>query len=191
MGDRVDRFIDDAVMWSAEMRSLRPVLLAAGLSEELKWGKPCFSDGSTNIAIMQPMRNFLALMFFAGAFLPDPHGLLEEQGPNSRSARRVCLRSVTDVTRLAPAIGELVTAAVELEQRGRPAVPTPALELVAELRTRLEGDDALRAAFDALTPGRQREYNLHISAAKKAATREARVTRCTEQILAGKGLRDR
>ena len=191
MSDSIDRFIGEAPLWSSEMAALRTVLLRAGLSEERKWAKPCYSSPSGNIAIMQPMKNFLALMFFAGAFLPDPDGVLEEQGPNSRSARRVCLRSVADVTRLAPTISGLVAAAVELEQQGRPEVPARELELVEELRTRLAGDVALRTAFEGLTPGRQREYNLHIAGAKQAATRESRITNCTERILAGKGLRDR
>ena len=178
-------------MWSAEMSMLRQMLLRAGLSEQLKWNKPCYSAGTDNVAIMQPMKNFLALMFFAGAFLPDPQGVLEEQGPNSRSARRVCLRSVDDVERLAPAIDGLVAAALLLGEEGRPPVPAPELELVAELQARLDGDPVLRRAFDGLTPGRQREYNLHISGAKQSATRESRITTCTERILAGKGLRDR
>jgi uncharacterized protein YdeI (YjbR/CyaY-like superfamily) len=191
VGDRVDEFIAGASLWPAEMAALRVVLLRAGLSEELKWGKPCFSADGTNIVIMQPMKNFLSLMFFAGAFLSDPHGVLEEQGPNSRSARRVCLRSVADVKRLTPAIRELLAAALVVELQGRPALATPPLELVAELQARIDADPTLRRAFEGLTPGRQREYNLHISGAKQVATRESRITKCTEQILAGKGLRDR
>ncbi len=191
MNAAIDQFLNGASMWSAEMKALRPILLKAGLSEDLKWGKPCFGTEGGNIAIMQPMKNFLALMFFNGAFLADPHGVLEEQGPNSRSARRVCLRSVADVKRLAPAVRELVAAALDLEQEGPPVLPTQELELVDELRDRLERDRKLRSAFEKLTPGRRREYNLYISGAKQASTREARVTKCSEQILAGKGLRDR
>jgi hypothetical protein len=191
MSEAIDQFLDEASLWSPEMRTLRPILLRLGLSEDLKWGKPCFGTDRGNVAIMQPMKNFLALMFFNGAFLADPSGILEQQGPNSRSARRVCLRSIADVERLAPAIAELVAAAVVLEQHGPPVAQPQVLQLVAELRERLEADSKLRTAFEKLTPGRRREYNIYISGAKQVATREARVTKCSAQILAGKGLRDR
>ena len=189
--DAVDRFIGRATTWSSEMTALRSVLLKAGLSEEIKWGKPCYSAEGRNIAIMQPMKELLALMFFKGAVLADPDGLLESQGPNSRSALRVRLTSVAEVKARAASIRALVAEAIAAEDEGREVPKAAELELVAELQDRLDGDLALRDAFQALTPGRRREYNLHIASAKRAATREERVTRCAERILAGKGLRDR
>ena len=191
MGSDIDRFISGSPRWSAEMSALRPILLKAGLSEEIKWAKPCFVDGSKNIAIMQPMREFLALMFFQGALLADPDGILEEQGPNSRSAKRLCIRSTADVKAHATAIRSLVAEARTIAGEDRPPEPVKELVLVAELQHRLDGDRKLREAFAGLTPGRQREYDLHISGAKQAATRESRIDRCVDRILAGKGLRDR
>ena len=187
----VEQFIKKSATWSEEMTALRTVLLKAGLTEEIKWAKPCYSADGNNIAIMQPMKNFLALMFFKGALLSDPKGLLESQGPNSRSAKRVCLRSVADVTKNAPAIAKLIAAAIAVEEQCLEVAPAPKMELVAELQARLKRDKALKKAFEALTPGRQREYNLHFSSAKQSATREARIDKASPQILAGKGLRDR
>lgn len=189
--DAVDRFIARASNWPEEMTALRAVLLKAGLAEDIKWGKPCYSSDGRNVAIMQPMKQLLALMFFEGAALDDPGGLLEEQGPNSRSAKRVRITSVADVRSGAKAIRALIEQAVALPTQERPAAPAAELVLVDELQARLESEPALRLAFEALTPGRRREYNLHISSAKQSATREERITRCTERILAGKGLRDR
>ena len=173
------------------MGVLRTVLLKAGLSEEIKWAKPCYSDDGNNIAIMQPMKNFLALMFFKGALLADPKGVLESQGPNSRSAKRLCIRSVADVKSNASIISKLVAEAITIEELGVEVAPAPKMELVAELQARLKKDKALRIAFEGLTPGRQREYNLHFSSAKQSATRESRIDKCVDLILAGKGLRDR
>jgi uncharacterized protein YdeI (YjbR/CyaY-like superfamily) len=187
----VDACIRGSPRWGAEMAELRSVLLGSGLAEELKWGKPCYCHGGRNVAIVQEMRQFLALMFFKGALLDDPHGVLEDQGPNSRSARRVCFTSVQDVARLAGAVRDLVDSAVAAEEAGLEVGPAPEPELVEELARRLDGDPALRSAFEALTPGRRREYNLHVAGAKRAATREARIDRHVPRILEGKGLRDR
>lgn len=191
MTNLVEQFIKKSPNWSPEMDALRTVLLKAGLSEEIKWAKPCYSDDGNNIAIMQPMKNFLALMFFKGALLADPKGVLESQGPNSRSARRMCIRSVADVNSNAAIIGKLVAEAITIEELGVEVDPAPKVELVAELQARLKNDKALKVAFERLTPGRQREYNLHFSSAKQAVTRESRIDKCVDQILAGKGLRDR
>jgi len=191
MTNLVEQFIKRSPNWSAEMDVLRTVLLKAGLSEEIKWAKPCYSDDGNNIAIMQPMKNFLALMFFKGGLLADPKGVLESQGPNSRSAKRLCIRSVADVKSNASIISKLVAEAITIEELGVEVAPAPKMELVAELQARLKKDKALRIAFEGLTPGRQREYNLHFSSAKQSATRESRIDKCVDLILAGKGLRDR
>ena len=191
MGNLVEQFIQKSTKWSEEMAALRDLLLKAGLTEEIKWAKPCYTDDGNNIAIMQPMKNFLALMFFKGALMADPKGVLESQGPNSRSAKRMCLRSVADVNDNAATIRKLVAEAIAVEAQGLEAAPAPKLELVAELQARLKKDKALKVAFEGLTPGRQREYNLHFSSAKQAATRDSRIDKCVGQILAGKGLRDR
>jgi uncharacterized protein YdeI (YjbR/CyaY-like superfamily) len=191
MNPEVDAYVERSTRWPEEVRRLRGVLLGTGLTEELKWGKPCYAHQGGNIAIVQEMKDFLALMFFKGALLDDPDGVLEDQGPNSRSARRVQFTSVDDVERLAPAVTALVARAVAVEDAGLTVAPPDEVELADEMARRLDGDAALRAAFEALTPGRRREYHLYVSAAKKPATRDARVDSCVPRILAGKGLRDR
>lgn len=191
MNGKVDAYIQGSQQWRAEMAELRPILLGCGLTEELKWAKPCYGIDGKNVAIMQEMKGFLALMFFKGALIDDPEGLLESQGPNSRSALRMCFTSPEDVARHADAVRRFVQAAIDVERAGLTVEPRPALELVAELQHRIDTDVPFRIAFEALTPGRQREYHLHISDAKQAKTREERVERCAPRILAGKGLRDR
>ena len=191
MSTDVDAYIARSTAWPDELRAIRPILLQAGLDEAIKWGKPCYASEGRNIAILQEMKDFLALMFFKGALLADPDDVLESQGPNSRSAKRICFRSVDDVARLAPTIASYVAEAIEVEEAGLAVDPAPELELAAELAERLAGDPDLAEAFEGLTPGRRREYNLHVSEAKKAETREARVDKITPKILAGKGFRDR
>jgi uncharacterized protein YdeI (YjbR/CyaY-like superfamily) len=191
MNTTVDAYIARSQKWPEEMAALRSILLAAKLTEDVKWGKPCYSHDDKNIAIMQEMKNFLALMFFKGALLGDPEGVLVDQGPNSRSARRIEFRTVDDVLRLGATVKAYVAEAVDVERSGREVGPAPELVLVDELQARLDAGPALKAAFESLTLGRQREYNLHISSAKQSATREARIDKCAEKILAGKGFRDR
>ena len=187
----VDRYVEHSEHWPDEIAALRPILRNCGLDEDLKWRKPCYSHGGSNIVILQEMKGFLALMFFKGALLSDPDGVLESQGQNSRSARRMCFRSVDDVARLADTVAAYVSEAIAVENAGLHVGPAPDLVLVDELEVRLSGDHALRAAFDALTPGRQREYNLYFSDAKQSATRSSRVEKYAPKILAGKGFRDR
>ena len=191
MNPDVDSYIEQSQNWPDEIAELRPILLSCGLTEHIKWGKPCYSHNGHNIVIVQEMKDFLALMFFKGALLHDADGVLEEQGPNSRSARRIQFRSVADVARLAGTITAYIHEAIHIEQAGLELGPAPDLVLVEELQQRLDHDPTLAAAFEALTPGRQREYNLHIADAKQAKTREARIDKHVPKILAGNGLRDR
>ena len=187
----VDAYVKRSQRWPREIAALRPILTGCGLAEDIKWAKPCYSHDGRNILILQEMKDFLAVMFFKGALLVDPDGVLEDQGPNSRSARRMCVTSVDDVQRLAGTIAAYVAEAIDIEDSGRQVDPAPDLVLVDELQTRLDADPDLRAAFEGLTPGRRREYHLHISGAKQAATRSSRVDACVPKILAGKGFRDR
>lgn len=187
----VDDYLEASTQWPEEIRALRPILLGAGLDETVKWNKPCYTHDGANIVIIQEMKAFLALMFFNGAVLKDPDGLLQSQGPNSRAAKRVTFTSVQDVDRLAKAVTRLVKDAVAAEKEGRRLPPAPPLELAPELKARLDADPTLATAFAGLTPGRQRQYNMHISEAKRAATRVERVAACEPRIRAGRGLRDR
>lgn len=187
----VDAYLDASEQWPDEIRALRKVLLGTGLDEDIKWGKPCYSIDGGNVAIVQEFADHLALMFFKGVLLDDPAGVLQEQGPNTHAARRVPFTSVEEVTDLAEVVVDLVDHAMEVERNDVPLPPRPEPELVAELQERLEADPDLRAAFERLTPGRQREYHLHVGGAKQEATRRARVEKHVDRILAGKGLRDR
>jgi uncharacterized protein YdeI (YjbR/CyaY-like superfamily) len=189
--DDVDAYLEQSEQWPDEIAQLRPVLLRSGLTEEIKWGKPCYTHDGRNIAILQEMKGFLALMFFKGALLSDPDGVLEEQGSNTRSARRIRFRSTDDVLRLAPTVEAYLHEAIAVEEAGLEVGPGPELVLVEELQQRLDQDPELAQAFSSLTPGRQREYHLHVAGAKQSTTRSARVDKHVARILAGKGLRDR
>ena len=191
MNPEVDAYIRGSRQWPEEMACLRPILLGCGLTEEIKWRKPCYSHKGGNVVILQEMKEFLALMFFKGALLKDPEGVLEEQGPNSRSARRIRFTSVDDVARLAGTVKAYVDEAIGVEEAGLKVGPAPEPLLAAELQSRLDQDPALKAAFETLTPGRRREYNLYFSGARQARTRAARVEKYVGKILDGKGFRDR
>ena len=191
MNPEVDAYIERSEKWPGEMTDLRQILLSGGLTEAIKWGKPCYSHEGKNIVILQEMNEFLALMFFKGTVLNDPEHILEEQGPNSRSARRIRFTSTEDVARLADTVRAYIVDAIDVEEAGLDVGPPPELVPVDELQDRFDEDPAFKAAFEALTPGRQREYNLHFSSAKQATTRAARVEKCAPKILDGKGFRDR
>lgn len=187
----VDAYLAASEQWADEIAALRPVLLASGLDEHIKWGKPCYALGDANVAIVQEFSDFLALLFFKGVLLEDPAGLLETQGPNSHAGRRMTFTSVAEVEDRAHVVAACLAEAIAVEEAGTPLPPRPDEDLAEELQERLARDPDLSAAFDDLTPGRQREYNLHVSGAKQAATRERRVDAIVPRILAGKGLRDR
>lgn len=186
----VDAYLAKARRWPEECARLRAIMLDCGLSETLKWGKPCYTYESKNIAIIQEFKAFVALMFFKGALLQDAHGVLERQGENTRSAFRACFTTVKQVVEREAVLKDYVRQAIEVEKAGLVVPKAPEPVLVAELRARLRDDPALEAAFAALTPGRQRAYNLYFSGAKKPETRAARVDKCVPRILAGKGFRD-
>jgi uncharacterized protein YdeI (YjbR/CyaY-like superfamily) len=187
----VDAYLVESERWADEIRALRPILLECGLTEEVKWGKPCYTHGGSNIALVQEMKHFLALMFFKGSLLDDPEGVLRDQGPNSRSARRIQFTSIDEVDRLAGALAAYVDQAIEVEERGLEVEPAPEPAWVDELQVRLDEDPAFKQAFEGLTPGRRREYHLYFSSAKQASTRASRIDKYADQILAGKGMRDR
>lgn len=186
----VDAYLEASEQWPEEIRALRP-LLAVGLDEEIKWGKPCYTHDDANIAIVQEFADNLALMFFKGILLADAAGILEEVGPNSHAARRMTFTSVQDVERHADIITAYVEQAIAVEDAGTEVPPRPEEELAPELAERLAEDPELAESFDELTPGRQRAYNLHVSGAKQSSTRKRRVDKIVPRILEGKGLHDR
>ena len=188
----VDAFLTDADAWQRVIRALREILLDAQLSETIKWGKPCYTCGEHNLAIIQPFKDSVALLFFKGILLRDPDNLLEPPGPNSHAGRRIRFRTEEEVISQAATLQDWIDQAIAAEKSGR-EVPTPAPTsgYAAELQDALERDDAFRQAFEGLTPGRRRAYNLHFSEAKQASTRISRIEKHRQRILDGRGLHDR
>lgn len=193
MNPKVDAYLGRAKQWRAEMEALRAILLDCGLTEELKWGKPCYASEHGNVAILQPFKAFCALMFFRGAILDDPHGLLVSQGENTRSALRVELTDTKEIAKKEKKIRALVKKAIQANAAGLKVefAAAPELEHPEELTAALRADKKLRKAFEALTPGRQRSWVLHFTSAKQSKTRAARIEKATERILAGKGWNER
>lgn len=191
MSAETDGWFEKAERWRAEARAVRAIILDCGVTEDLKWGKPCYAAGGKNIAILQPMKDFLALLFFKGALLDDPDGLLERQGPNSRSGYRMRFTGVEDVAGTAESMRAFVRQAVEAEKAGLSVDKPDGNGFVDELVRRLDEDPELKAAFEALTPGRQRGYNLYFAAPKQSATRAGRIEKYRQKILDGKGFHDR
>lgn len=187
--EKVDKFLDRASIWKAEMKSLRELLLKFGLEEELKWGKPCYSAEGGNIAIIQPFKQHLSLMFFKGALLKAPRDLLKSQGPNSQSARRLEFQSQDDIQSARAALKDLVVEAVALEKKNIPFPfkKTAKTEIPPELKERFRIDPAYKKAFEGLTPGRQRSYIIHITQAKQEKTRLNRIEKCKSRVMMGKG----
>lgn len=189
----VTAFIDRASRWPEEMEELREILLDLDLTEEIKWGKPCYAAHGGNVVIMQPFKAHLALMFFKGALLDDPEGILSLPGENTRAARRIELTSPEQVTQRRSTLESYVEEAIAIEEAGL-EVPTKKVadyDVPAELEERLREDQAYRKAFEELTPGRKKGYLLHFSEAKRADTRARRIERCRARILEGKGLHER
>ncbi len=184
----VDRFFDKATRWQVELREVRKLLGECGLEENLKWGKPCYSFEGKNVAILQPMKDHLSLMFFKGELMSDPKRIMAPVGPNSRSARRILFRSASAVNQCKSVVKALVKSAIAVERAGLSVEKPSHLALVEELQEKLTQDKKLAVAFSGLTPGRQREYNLYFSAAKQSSTRARRIENCVEKMRAGKGV---
>jgi uncharacterized protein YdeI (YjbR/CyaY-like superfamily) len=188
---KVDAFVGRAKAWRGEMEKVRSILLDCGLDEDIKWGKPCFSFEGKNVAILQPFKGFCSLMFFKGALLEDTHQLLRSQGENTQSALRLEFTSEAQVK--VAVLKSYVKQAIQVEKAGTKVdfKAKRELELPEELTQILKKDRKLAKAFNALTPGRQRSYVLHIAAAKQSQTRTSRVEKCIPQILAGVGMNER
>jgi uncharacterized protein YdeI (YjbR/CyaY-like superfamily) len=188
---KLDKLFSNAKLWRQEAEKLREILLDSGLTEELKWGKPCYAYDGKNICIIQRMKAFLALLFFKGALLKDPDNVLEVQGPNSRSGYRMRFNSVQDVASKAKSVKSYINESIEIEKAGLKVEKSTDLHYPEELIEKLDADRELKAAFDNLTAGRQRGYVLHFSDAKQSKTRVARIERYRRNILDGKGLQER
>lgn len=189
---KVDAYIDRAKQWQGETKKLRSILLDCGLAEELKWGKPCYTHEGSNLAIIQGFKEHCSLMFFKGSLLQDPEGHLVRPGKHSQAGMRLQFTSAKQIREMEPTLRSFVEQAIEVEQAGLKVdfKEKHEMKLPEELKDRLKGDPALATAFEALTPGRRRAYLLHFSSAKQSNTRAARIERCADRILEGKGLND-
>lgn len=179
--------------WHAERHLLRGLLLAAQLTETVKWGKLCYSHNDGNLAIVYGLKDCCAVGFFKGALLDDPHSLLTAPGENSQAMRMFKFTSAAEITRQNKVINDFIQQAISLEKQGRKINFTEKhqLEFPPELQAAFTADPALHQAFTALTPGRQRGYNLLFSAPKQSTTRTARIEKARARILAGLGPNDR
>jgi uncharacterized protein YdeI (YjbR/CyaY-like superfamily) len=188
----VDEYLSNAKKWRKEMEKLRTIFLGSQLTEELKWGKPCYTFQAANVVIILPLKEYCALLFCKGALLKDTHGILVKAGENTQAARQIRLTHLREIVEKESILKAYVHQAIEVEKAGLEVVykKTTDYKIPEELQKKLEGNPALKTAFTSLTPGRQRGYLLYFSAAKQSKTRESRVEKCMPLILKGKGLND-
>ena len=193
MNPKVDAFFSKTKKWREELEKLRTIILDCGLTEELKWGKPCYTFQNSNIVILQGFKEFCALLFTKGALLKDPNGILEKPGENTQAARRIPFTNTREIVEMQTILKAYIHEAIEAEKSGLKVNFKKTTEFIIpeEFQNRLDELPALKTAFEALTPGRQRAYILYFTAPKQSKTRESRVEKCMQQILSGKGLNDR
>jgi uncharacterized protein YdeI (YjbR/CyaY-like superfamily) len=189
---KVDAFLRKAKKWQEEFEKLRRIVLGCGLTEELKWGKPCYTFQKSNIVLIHGFKGYCALLFFKGALLKDPKGILIQQTENVQAARQVRFSDVREIVKLEPILKAYIHEAIEAEKAGLEVSykKTSEFKIPEEFQNKLDENPALKTAFKALTPGRQRGYILYFSAPKQSKTRESRIEKCNRQILNGKGLND-
>lgn len=185
-------FFDKATQWKSEYAKLREVALASGLTEELKWGVPCYTLQNANVFLIHGFKEYCALLFVKGALLKDPRGMLTQQTENVQSARQMRFAGLAEIEKAEPAIKAFMDEAIELERSGAKVEfkKTAEFNMPEEFINKLDETPGLQDAFEALTPGRQRGYLLHFSSPKQAKTRVARIEKHVPRILDGKGLVD-
>ena len=189
---KVDFFFNEAEKWQEEFAKLRAIVLGCGLTEELKWGQACYTLEDSNIVLIHGFKEYCALLFFKGALLQDPEGILVRQTKNVQATRQIRFTNVDDIVEMAPILHAYIQQAIDVEMAGLKVEfkETAEFAMPEEFQSKLDDIPALKAAFEALTPGRQRAYLLHFSSPKQSKTREARIEKSIPQILDGKGLND-
>ncbi|RPD43274.1 YdeI/OmpD-associated family protein [Chitinophaga barathri] len=191
MNPKVDFYFKKAKKWQKELEKLRTIILDCHLTEELKWGVPCYTFEGSNIVLIHDFKDYCALLFMKGALMKDPKGILIQQTEHVQSARQIRFTNLQEITKLEPVLKAYVFEAVEIKEAGLKVdfkkAPEPVPE---ELQNKLDKSSAFKKAFEALTPGRQRGYILYFSQPKQSKTRESRIEKYTQQILDGKGLND-
>lgn len=192
MNRRVDVFLSKEKKWREEFEKLRAIILDCDLTEELKWGQPCYTFEGKNILLIHGFKDYCAILFMKGVLLEDGKGILIQQTANVQSARQIRFTNVREITKLKTVLKSYIHEAIEVEKAGMKVAlkKTTEYDIPEEFQVRLEKSAALKKAFYALTPGRQRGYLLYFSAAKQSKTREARVEKSVKAILKGKGLDD-
>lgn len=192
MNPKVDEYLSTAKKWQEEFEKLRMVVLGCELTEELKWGKPCYSFEGKNIVLIHGFKEYCALLFIKGALLKDGNGILIQQTENVQAGRQIRFTNVREIVEMETILKAYIYEAIEVEKAGLEVEfkKTTEYTIPEELQNKLDENLALKAAFEALTPGRQRAYIFYFSQPKQSKTRESRVEKCTEQILNGKGLND-
>jgi uncharacterized protein YdeI (YjbR/CyaY-like superfamily) len=192
MNPKVEKYFSKAKKWQREMEKLRKIILDCQLTEELKWGHPCYTFQKSNIVLIHGFKEYCALLFFKGALLKDPKGILIQQTENVQAARQIRFTNVREIVEMEPTLKAYIKEAIEVEKAGlEVSYKKPSeFKIPEEFQKRLDEIPALKTAFDALTPGRQRGYILYFSAPKQPKTRESRVEKCIPQILKGQGLND-
>jgi len=192
MNPKVDWFFDKATKWQKEYEKLRTIILDCGLTEELKWGCPCYTFENTNVVLIHGFKEYCALLFFKGALLNDPNGILVQQTKNVQSARQIRFTNVKEIPKMEKVLKAYIYEAIEVERAGLKVKlkKTSDFKIPEEFQKKLDNSKVLKTAFDKLTPGRQRAYIFYFSQPKQPKTREARVEKYLKQILNGKGLDD-
>jgi uncharacterized protein YdeI (YjbR/CyaY-like superfamily) len=188
----VGTFLAKTKSWQPEFEALRGILLASPLTEDFKWGWPCYTLDDRNVVLMHGFKHYCALLFLKGALLKDPKKILVQQTENVQAARHLRFTDVKDIIKMKSTIKAYLLEAIAIEKAGLKVKlkKTSAFKLPVEFKKKLAAAPALKKAFEALTPGRQRAYLLHFANAKQSATREARIAKCAPMILKGKGLND-
>jgi len=192
MNPKVDFFFTRAKKWQEEFEKLRMIILDCRLTEELKWGVPCYTFEKRNIVLIHGFKEYCALLFFKGALLKDAKGILIQQTKNVQAARQIRFTNVREIVKLKPILKAYIYEAIEVEKAGLKVSfkKTSDFIIPEEFQNRLDEIPALKTAFYALTPGRQRAYIFYFSQPQQSRSRESRVEKCMRQILNGKGLND-
>ena len=192
MNPSVDWFFVKETKWQKEYEKLRTIILDCGLTEELKWGCPCYTYQDTNIVLIHGFKEYCAILFFKGVLLNDANGILIQQTKNVQSARQIRFTHVREIEKLERILKAYIYEAIELEKAGLKVKlkKTSDFNIPKEFQNKLDKTTSLKKAFEALTPGRQRAYIFYFSQPKQSKTREARVEKYMKQILSGKGLND-
>jgi uncharacterized protein YdeI (YjbR/CyaY-like superfamily) len=189
---KVDFFFAKAKKWKEEFEKLRTIVLDCGLTEELRWGKPCYTFQKSNVVLIHGFKEYCALLFMKGALLRDAKGILIQQTDNVQAARQIRFTNVREIVKMEPILKAYIKEAIKVEKAGLKVnyKKTSEFKVPEEFQNKLDAIPALKTAFEALTPGRQRGYLFYFSQPKQSKTREARVVKCMQQILRGKGLDD-